>query len=328
MANILFTSLPYPLHMGRWFRFAFEKLGNKVYFAAPWGERFKTIPWNTSVNYERYWDVPDLQLDDNPDGYESAHYVVNMARLDGFEPDFIFSSDAGFALTDANLTGIPNAIWLSDPHALPDRYKVSVDHYSTVFCAQDYLRKDYGYRADGSSRAVWWTPYGFSPEYHYWTGTDFTNRPYDVGIISALIYPERAEALAAMEDAGIQLFQSSGILYHEYAPACSQFVMGFNRSGYGKQDLPARFWEALACRNLAFTNRLPDLKELSELKEDVHYVAYDTVDELLDKATYYAKHRDVAWKIASAGYAQVWSSDHSYYQRARLILDVCDVGKE
>lgn len=308
--------------MGRWFRFAFEKLGHKVYFAAPWSERFTTIPWNVSKDYSKYLDVPDLKLDDTQSGYESAHYVVNMAKLDGFVPDVIFSSDAGFALTDANMTGIPSGIWLSDPHALSDRYKISVEHYSKVFCAQDYLRTDYRYDANHNERAVWYVPYGFDPDYHYWNGATFDDRPYDVGIISALLYPERIEALAAMESAGIRIFQDSGILYQEYAPTCSQFVMGFNRSGHGKSDLPARFFEAIACRNLALTNRLPDLQELPDLVEDTHYIAYDTLDELVDKVKFYSTHRDIAWRIASNGYAQVWAGNHSYLHRAGIILDV------
>jgi hypothetical protein len=245
-----------------------------------------------------------------------------MARLDGFEPDVIVSSDAGFALTDANMTGIPSGIILTDPHALPDRYKESVEHYEKIFCMQNYLRSDYRYSRNHQERPVWYVPYAVDPDYHYWNGRTFDDRPYDLGIISALLYPERIEALAALEAEGIQIFQDSGIIYNEYAPACSQFVMGFNRSGYGKSDLPARFWEALGCRNLAITNRLPDLLELPDLVEDVHYVAYDTVDELVDKAKFYAKNRDAAWKIASCGYSQVWASNHSYMHRAGIILDV------
>lgn len=323
--NILMTYKAYPLSMGRYFRFAFEKMGHKVFLAAPF---YETIPWNTNRDYREYWDIPDLQLDDTPSGYESAHFVVNMARIRGFEPDIIVSADAGFALTDTNMTGLPNALILTDPHALPDRYKESVEHYDKIFCMQDYLRVDYRYKRDGTGRDVWWIPYAVDFDRHYWMGTDFTNRQSDVCIMSALLYPERLEALAAMESNGVNISQDSGLLYDEMSAAYNKAIIGFNRSGYGKQDLPARFWEALGMRVLCLTNRnLPDLQELPDLVEGVHYEAYDDIPEMLDKIKFYTSHRDAAWKIASAGFAQVWMSGHSYLHRASLILDVCEVKK-
>lgn len=326
--NILMTYLSYPCSMGRYFRFAFEKMGHKVFLAAPWDDKYKTIPWNTSRNYEKYWDVPDLKLEDTPNGYESAYYVVNMARMEGFEPHVIISADAGFSLTDVNMTGIPNGIILTDPHALPDRYRESVEHYDKVFCMQDYLRRDYRYTRAKTDRPVWWLPYAVDFDRHYWTGTDFTNREYDVCIMSALLYPERLEALAAMEANDVRLYQNSGLLYDEMTAVYNNAIIGFNRSGYGKQDLPARFWEALGMRVLCLTNRnLPDLKEVSDLVEGVHYEAYDTIPEMIDKIKFYTTHRDAAWKIASSGFAQVWAGNHSYLHRAGLILDVCEVGK-
>ena len=75
-------------------------------------------------------------------------------------------------------------------------------------------------------------------------------------------------------------------------------------------------------RCLALTNRVPDLKCFSDLQEGVHYVAYSSMEECIEKAMYYSEHRDEAWEIASAGYAAFWAGSHSYLRRAETILDV------
>lgn len=319
--NVLVAGKHFPISMMVWFKRALRKMGHRVFSIGPY---CPTIPWNVSRDYSAYLDIPDVETDDVPS--ESAFYAVNMARIKGFEPDLILSVHAGFYLTDANMTGIHNAILLTDPHALKREYLEAVEHYETVISMQHHYKFDYAKTRTGAERPVFWVPYAYDSDCHYWTGTDFTNRPFDVCIMSALLYPERLEALAWMENAGIKIYQDSGLLFDSYTRAYQDAVIGFNRSGYGKVDLPARFWEALAMRNLCITNRVPDLLEFPDLKEDIHYVAYSDLDEMIEKVKYYSTHRDVAWRIASAGYGQVWMSNHSYVQRSSLILDVSGVG--
>lgn len=320
--NLIVSGKHFPISLMRYWKFALEKLGHKLFTVGNW---YDSVPWRPDIDWSPYWDVPDFDIQDpNAESYP-AHAAVMMARAEGFEPDAIVSIDAGFFLENANQTGLKNVIVLTDPHALKNHYLESTEHYTTVVSMQECYRHDYAQKRNGESRVVFWIPYAADADRHYWMGTDFSNRPHDIMIVSALLYPERLEGLAAMEYAGINVHQASGLLFDAYTAEYQKSVMAFTRSGYGKTDLPARFWENLAMRNLVCVNRLPDLQQIPDLQENTHYIAYNSVDELVDKVRYYASHRDEAFQIASAGYAQLWASDHFYTQRARLLLDVAEI---
>ncbi len=340
MSNILMSYRHYSVSMPRYFRFALEKMGHKIWSVGHFEE---TIPWDKrskedQIEYFRpYWDVPNLDVPDSP--FYPAEIAVDTARSEGFEPDLILSGDAGFALEGANRMGIRNAIILTDMHALPSHYEVSTLSYDIVIGMTHHYRKDYSLLPGKIERPVFFVPYGFDSDRHYWEGTDFANRPHDVCIISALLYNQRLHALASFEQAGLDVLWDSGLLYQQATAAYNQAVISFNWSS--RLDLPARFWEGLATRNLVLTNRVPDLAQFPDLKEGVHYVAYGdpnidygdphtspddlakAVKECKDLALYYSDHRDEAWEIASAGFSQVWSGNHSYLQRTGLVMNIC-----
>lgn len=320
--NLIVSGRHYPISLMRYWKFALEKLGHKLYTV---GNFYPSVPWRPDIDWTPYWDVPDFDIQDPEATSFPAHVAVAMAKADGFNADGIVSVDAGFYLENADQTGLKNVIILTDPHALKNHYLQSTEHYNTIVSMQHCYRGDYAKNQAGGNRAIHWIPYAADSERHYWAGTDFTNRPYDITIVSALLYPERLEGLAAMEYAGINVHQASGLLFDEYTKEYQKSVMAFTRSGYGKTDLPARFWEGLAMRCLVVVNRLPDLEQLPDLVENRHYVTYESTEELVDKVLYYSKHRDEAFKIASAGYAQLWASNHFYTQRAQLLLDVAEI---
>jgi hypothetical protein len=105
------------------------------------------------------------------------------------------------------------------------------------------------------------------------------------------------------------LLQSSGLpLFAGTAPRetaadiYAESIVSFNASLNG--DLNFRVFEVLSAGGCLLTDRLGPESGLGLLlEEDVHYVGYDTPDELVDKARELLQHPDRALEIARAGNA-------------------------
>jgi hypothetical protein len=292
---------------------ALRSLGHTVWSA---GTFDPTIPWAAEMDFTRFIDTPDYETPSDLHYWEAHDVLLNCP----FKPDALISVDAAYYLVNANKIGVPNICILTDPHALPAHYKQSIEHYDKVACMQQCYSRLFETTPSGRSVPVWWLPYAADPKRHYWNGTDFSARPVDAMILSGLMYRERQAGFDALGAAGLVTYQEKGILYEDASEAYGQSVMAYSWSS--QQDLCARFFESLAMRTLTITNRVPDLKLFSDLQEDVHYIAYDSVDELVDKSLFYARNRDAAWKVASAGYGAWWAGSHSWTQRMSLVLDV------
>lgn len=311
--KLIVTGRHYPLSIMRYMKWALLELGHEIWSA---GTFDPTIPWAADRDFSRFIDKPDYETPSDMFSWTAKDVVNNCP----FNPDAIISVDAAYYLIGAKETGIPNICILTDPHALPDHYKQSIEHYDKIACMQQCYAHLFETTPSGRAVPVWWLPYAADAKRHFWVGSNFDARPVDVEILSGLMYPERQAGFDALGAAGLVTFQEKGILYEDASEAYGQSVMAFNWSS--QNDLCARFFESLAMRTLTITNRVPDLKLFSDLQEDVHYVAFSSVDELVDNATYYARNRDAAWRIASAGYGAWWAGNHSWTQRMSLVLDV------
>lgn len=302
MAKILMSYKHYPVTIAKFFKNALINSGHQVWTVGTFSD---TVPWDVTKDYSKHIDRPDLIVEDG------VAYPVELAMLEcPFSPDAIISIDAGFYLLGCKSYEIPNAVVLTDPHALGEHYaRGSKLQYDKIFNMQNCYKLDNEF----------WLPYAFEPKLHYWTGTNFNNREYNVCILSGLLYPQRRAAIDAMRSLGLSVYQDSGILYEDGTPLYNNAVVAFNWSS--QQDLCARFFEGLAYRNLVIANRVPDMSIIG-LDEGRDYVAFSDMEELIDKVTYYSVHKDEAWEIASRGYAKVWAGGHTYTNRVNTILDV------
>lgn len=91
-----------------------------------------------------------------------------------------------------------------------------------------------------------------------------------------------------------------------------------------KDDLNMRFAEVLMTGSFLLTNWIPILKDLEEeygVKENVHYVTYRTLDEMVEKSQYYLDHEEEREKIAEAGY-KIAIEKMTYKNRIEKILEV------
>jgi spore maturation protein CgeB len=86
------------------------------------------------------------------------------------------------------------------------------------------------------------------------------------------------------------------------------------------QDINARFFEAMAMKQVLVANRLPHIEELG-LEEDRHYLGFDTVEEAVEKVAWArANQFKFADAIANNGY-QLVHERHTYENRIQQIFN-------
>lgn len=310
MAKILAGYKHYPISMARYFVRALRRAGHEVFTVGPY---FEGLPWAQGMTFEKYLDRPDFETPD------LEWFPISLALgVCPWKPDLILSLDAGFHLCYRGNPHFdtPHALFMTDPHALD--YTHQCEDADFIFCAQDV----YADRYRNLGYTVHWLPYAYDPEWH-WGNPYYAARPGDIAIVTGLVYANRALALGALDGAGLKVGFATGLLGPDLSKFYSGYLMALNWSS--QLDLPCKFWEGLAMGNLVITNRLPDLAKVYDLREDVDYVAFDTLSELLDKAKYFALHRDEAFKIAWHGHNQVVENHHTYDRRVEYMLACCGV---
>lgn len=286
--KILMHFRHFPVAMGRWFHWAFEELGHEVFTVGPYSRG--TIPWGNYF-FPDYKFPPNYQL---PDAVVSLEDVLKKIP---FKPDFILQ--AADTLYMLGKSPIPNGLLMTDPHVVDySQRRLNAD---LVFSMQKHYAKP----------GDIWIPYAYDANIHKYKKME---NKYDV-VFCGLQYDHRKQALEAMQQKGIKVLNTLGLIYEEYVDAYNQGNIAFNWSS--QQDLPARFWEGLAMKKLVLTNRVPDLKDL-EFVEDEDYVGFSTIAEAVEKAEFYLSHDKEREKIAANGYKKV--QKHTYVERCKKIL--------
>lgn len=84
-----------------------------------------------------------------------------------------------------------------------------------------------------------------------------------------------------------------------------------------RSGLPQRIWDILACGGFLLTNYQPELDDF--LTPGVHLETYRSVDELVEKATYYLEHDEEREEIALNGYRKVCSEDSVLHRVISII---------
>ena len=310
--NIAVSQYFYPCSVGKLFIRAFRRLGHNVIGIGPYTDK---LPW-TEKDVSKYAEHPDVELEWKP-----QHHIGEALARCSVKPNLIVQVDAGFRLA-GKAEGITNIVIATDPHAFPESYyQESFKNADLQYMMQDWYAKslrEVGY-------PIRWLPYAFDPEYHFWN----PNSPKDhiVTLITGLMYGGRIKAKQQLEVAlGMNgIFCDNGILFDEGCEIYNRGRIALNWSS--RQDLPMRFWEGLAYRNVVLTDRAHDLALLEQsfgIREGTHYLGFDTVEELVEKARWVMDNPEQAEAIATAGYAKVWAGNHTYTARAEQILR--DVG--
>jgi len=310
--RVVLSYIHYPISVGRFFKMGMRKLdGIEVFSVGPCS--YGLIPWQPQTDFSAYQDVPNLELFPA----ESHRYPVKamLDQLD-FAPDALVMVDAGFHL-HGGTPGLPAALIGTDPHCL--NYRKQAALVNAIWIMQKVYMTAYEVTIPGLSIHPEWLPYCYEPVIHYWDPD--AEKDHDITFVGVL-YPERVDLLEAMRSMGLSVHYEQGRLMEDGTAIYNRGHIAWNLSS--RDDLPMRFWEGLAYRNLVVTNRVSDLKELEAWGcfEGEHYVAYDRddPDEMLEKLAYYCDpyHFGERDAIATAGW--VWVQQHTYANRAKKVL--------
>ena len=99
-----------------------------------------------------------------------------------------------------------------------------------------------------------------------------------------------------------------------------------NTLHYGEVDgLNARAFEIAGCGGFQLLTLVPVLAEHFDIDQEV--VAFNSIDELLEKIRYYLDHPQLGAAIAARGQLRA-HRDHTYEKRLRSILTVAFVATE
>lgn len=303
--KILLHFRTFPIAMGRYIEWALKDLGHKVLTVGP--NIGDEVPWPGGPwKFPKYNFGADLVLPD----VESLAINNVIRKIKGI-PDVIIQCGDTVWLKGKPKYKIKNIIVATDPHCID--YNPRLKNADEFWCMQDHYLKE---RYWGKGR---WFPYAYLPAVHKRFNQKV--RYYDI-VFSGLMYDNRDKFLTEMTARGYKVWSGLGKLYREYAELYNNGIIAFNWSS--RMDLPARFWEGLAMGNLVFTNRVPDLRRLDDdfgIKEDVHYVCFDSVEEAIDKAEWYLRHPIETARIMEAGYQKV--QPHTYQNRLEELL--CEI---
>ena len=295
--KVLMSYKHYPMCGGNYFKWAFQELGHEVYSVGYFSG--DVVPWAGQPKFPKYVFPPDLAIPTDIPFYPLEKVLEKMP----WKPDLIFQVDAGFYLTGKS--DCPNALFATDPHFLD--YHIQHSLVDFFFNPQPNFMAPY-------PKSIL-MPWAHDPNVHKVVPTE--ERLYDIAMVGAQ-YKDRIEAFAALKEKGFRTFSQNGIIYDECTLIYNQSKASFNWSS--NNDIPMRIFEGMAYGNLVITNRMEGFREMS-FKENKHYIAFSTIDELLEKADYYLrKYPELGDQIAENGYLAV--EEHTYHNRVLQALRV------
>jgi spore maturation protein CgeB len=86
-----------------------------------------------------------------------------------------------------------------------------------------------------------------------------------------------------------------------------------------KDNYNMRTFEAPACGAFVLAERSDEARDF--FKEDAEAIYFSNPGELREKASYYLAHEDARREIANSGYKRCQEGNHSYFERAKQIID-------
>lgn len=264
-------------------------------------------------------------------GHENVLHVFPRDDISGLGSfDFNFHVDWGedaFGWTDFQVPS-PSIYWTSDTHLGYEYRLARAKRSDWVFCAQQKAVQDF-IRDGIPANRCFWLPHAFDPlaysrgffdvKKNDWNRGIYVAKRYDVCFIGHMNDANRIDHVD-------RLFREFPNFYwgikkfHEAAEVYNQSRIVFNVSA--RHELNMRVFEALGSGAFLLTDRMEDSE--TPFKDGVHYVMYDSLDDMVDKANYYLEHEDEREQIAEAGHIEALRS-HSCMHRVLKMLDTVGI---
>ena len=308
MSEMLVSGRHYPMSIQMYFKRAMKRLGHTVYSVGTFSGESGDIPWPGNPKFPQYVDKPDIILPD------SSSYSLKAVLLSNpnLKPDIVWSFDAGFRLIGSNPYG-KTVLYGTDPHALD--YRPYYKDYDYFFSAQKVNLPE----------LAEWIPLAYDPEVHTCDNPiNAESRPIDVCFIGVYGVPgdagnpylHRLNGLMALNDAGLNVFMRTGLIFKECTDMYSQSKIAYNWSS--SWDAAMRLWEGCAYGCCVVTNRIPYLDELGFIDGET-CVIFETYEELISKTKQVLETGD--WKrIAENGNRLITTYDNTYDARVETML--------
>lgn len=237
-----------------------------------------------------------------------------LQSLKGTEADLFLKVDDGQSWQEWNDKLHPSAYYVIDTHLDPWRedYENRYNFDSLFFAQKNALVQRW--RCPDRT----WLPLGCDPEYH-----DVGKKPkrYDVCFLGNFHSSYGTERLDYVDHLFKNVdvpFYSNYRILQAYTEKMAESKLVLNRSL--NKDVNMRFFEAMCSGSALLTDRIPD-QDVLGFKEGVHYIGYDSKEEMVDKAKWYLEHEWNREQIAIEG--QILArQQHTYTDRVLEMLKV------
>lgn len=208
----------------------------------------------------------------------------------------------------------PNVYWVSDLHWSPAsaQYRINkAKEFDVVACHhQEHVQvmKD----ALGHDR-VFWLPFAVEPKAYPrvqaikkydWAFVGHLNTERRINLLDRL-YQEIPNGWIVWK----KFFEDAAAVYHDAKVSVHYSVSG---------DQSMRNFEVMGAGGFLLTDRNPGIEAL--FKDGVHCVMFDSIEDAVEKAKWYAAHDEARDKIAEAGYQEVIAK-HTYQHRVNTLLE-------
>lgn len=252
------------------------------------------------------------------------------------QPELVFDASAFFCqdyIEWIRYQGVKIVIWYPDVYFLytpEERPKV----LKAFEICDLFITTMRGHVADSkpyTDKVVWFP--GFFAD-SYYTGTMQRPEPgqfsYDVAFVghAHIVSPQRKEYIEALRNAGLRLmlrgwpFGRTNYQGEIVADAYRQSKIGLNIASKGvfakELQFSARVFQVMGCGTMLLCEKVEGMERLFE--DGKHLVMYEGVDDLVEKALYYAEHNEERERIARCGQEEVFTK-HLISIRVRQFLD-------
>ena len=274
----------------------------------------KTIGPRLPAHLLTQWKLENLKAPISPHEID-APMDVDMAivSLYGFEPDLYLWVESVPGYFPKNLDAIkcPKACYLIDTYSNHPWYIDWAKKFDYVFLADlSYVER---FRAAGVN--AFWLPLGCDPDIHHPLSLE---KKYDIGFVGTISDgTDRHRYLNALASKFPLHYERSFL--NEMSNTFGHSKMVFNNA-VGKTDLNMRFFEAMACGTLLFSDMARDSGQDILFAPQKDYALYNERN-ILEVAEYYLND-DIARDAVAKQGQQLVLAGHTYQHRMENFLEV------
>lgn len=257
----------------------------------------------------------EIDIPDSPDFYQEVALLVKQLGIDA-----IFDVEGGAESLDfvfrrfPDGISVPKAFWAIDTHQFLPLQAEKAKHFDIVYSAQKNAVAALGVKAQ-------WLPAGASLH-----EVDLVReRDISVAFVGSLTsaHARRRKIVELLALRLPEFYQQSNLFLDEKAELLSRVKIAINISL--NNDINFRVFETMATGAMLLTDRITGNGMEDLFIEGVHYVAFDSEEDLLGKIEFYSANPAERERIARAGQQLVDSKYRHFHMLRKVLDDIRDV---